>query len=562
MIGFRFLRWILVTAAALGAMATSSFAAGSGAGGAVAKPRLVVVIVVDQFRADYLDRFHDLFGKKGFRRLTDGGADFTDANYDYVPTYTAPGHAAVFTGADPAQNGIVGNSWFDRSTGETHAMVFDPTVHLVTADGVSGQGGAPGPRLLIGTTIGDQMRLANHFRSRVIAISQKDRAAVLPGGRHPNGAYWFDAKRGEFVTSDYYATALPDWVKRFNREHGPARYFGRHWERLRPARDYARAQTRAEEPAAPGRYPALGGVVTGGLRQPGPDFYAAFYMSPFATEQLAELAETAVVAESLGVDDDPDLLAVSFSTPDLVGHTYGPDSQEVEDTYLRLDATIAGLLDFINAHVGLSRTIIAVTGDHGVCPVPEYLQAHGIDAGRVSPKAVEAAVRDALAAHFGKGDWLFAMENSQLFLNDDLIRERKLDPEDMQRVAGDAAMTVEGMAAYFTRAQIENGDLPAGTVAERVANGFDPARCGDVCLVPRPFYFLSEGGAATTHGSPYDYDTHVPVVLFGPGVRPGRYDTACSPCDIAPTLAALLGVEPPPERTGRVLAEAIASSRR
>ncbi len=520
--------------------------------------RLVVVIVVDQFRYDYLERFHDLFGKGGFRRLTDDGASFTDANFDYVPTYTGPGHAAVFTGAMPAENGIVGNSWFDRTTGDVHPMVFDPDVREVTNDGAADRKGAASPRLLIGTTLGDQMRMANRYHSRVVAISQKDRAAVLPGGKRPNGAYWFDSKRGEFVTSDYYSAQLPAWVKRFNADRRPDRFFGKRWERLAPAAAYARAQERSEEPAgSPPADVALGDAVTGGLKSPGPDFYAAFEMTPFASDALADLAEAAVTAESLGVDTDPDLLAISFSAPDLVGHTYGPDSQEVEDTYLRLDATIAGLLDFIDTHVGLSHTIVAVTGDHGVCPVPEYQKAHGIDAGRVSMTDVDAAVRKALASRFGEGKWVRALVNDQIFLDDDLIRTHKLDAEAVERVAGEAAITVHGMAAYFTRAQILDGDLPAGPMAERIKNGFDPDRSGDVCLVTKPFYFPGEGGAGTTHGSGYPYDTHVPVVLYGAGVRPGRYNDACTPSDITPTVAAMLGVQPPPTHTGRVLSEAL-----
>jgi Type I phosphodiesterase / nucleotide pyrophosphatase len=550
-------------ATALAALASLVAPVGAAPGKATAGDvRLVVVIVVDQFRYDYLERFHDLFGKDGFRRLTDNGASFTDANFDYVPTYTGPGHAAVFTGSVPAHNGIVGNSWFDRATGQVHPIVFDPDVRMVTGDGPQGKKGAPSPRLLIGTTLGDQMRMSNHFRSRVVSISQKDRAAVLPGGKRPNGAYWFDAARGEFVTSDYYLPQLPAWVKRFNRDQGPDRFFGKRWERSRPQSAYARAQSKREEPVASSPEDVgLGDALTGGLKKPGPTFYAAFEMTPFASDLLADFAETAVTAESLGVDTDPDLLAVSFSAPDFVGHTYGPDSQEVEDTYLRLDATLAGLLDFIDAHVGLAHTIVAITGDHGVCPVPAYLRAHGIDAGSVSMPDVTSAVETALSSRFGSGTWVRELTNDQIFLDDALIQKRKLDAQDVQRVAGEAALTVHGMASYFTRAQIMGGDLPAGPIAERVGNGFDPERCGDVCLVMKPFYFAGESAAAT-HGSGYPYDTHVPVVLFGPGVRPGRYNDACTPSDITPTLAAMLGVQPPPTRTGRVLTEALSTTPR
>ena len=516
-------------------------------------PKLVLVITVDQFRYDYLERFSQIFGRQGFRRLMTGGAVFTNANYDYVPTYTAPGHAAIFTGAGPAQNGIVGNQWYDRETGKLRVMVSDLSSRMVTDSGVTGEPGVASPRVLIGDTIGDQLRLSNNFHSKVIAISLKDRAAVLPGGHHPNGAFWFDTLRGSFVTSDYYSKELPPWVKQFNSSQGPARYFGAKWVRSLKPEAYRISQDRnmpVQKSVLGTEFPY---TITGGEEKPGAKFHAAFEMTPFASEYLADFAKAAIQAESLGSDEFPDLLSVSFSSPDLAGHFYGPDSQEIEDIYFRLDGVIARLLNFIDSKVGLANTIVAVSGDHGVMPVPEYLESLGFDARRLEAKDIRGAVNDALKQRFGDEKWVLEFVNDQFYLDRKLIAERKLNVSDFERAAGEAALTVPGIVDFFTRTQILEGRMPASNIARRVVNGFCRARSGDVWIVNKPFTFVAEGRLPTTHGSSYNYDTHVPVILFGAGVRPGRYYMECAPTDIAPTLAVLLGIEPPPVRVGRVL---------
>jgi hypothetical protein len=521
---------------------------------ASAKPKLVLVIMVDQFRYDFLERFEDLFGKDGFRRLMNEGAFFTNANFDYVPTYTAPGHAAVFTGSVPAQNGIVGNIWFDRNAGRNRVMVSDNEARAVTMAGIQSQTGAPSPRTLIGTTIGDQMRLSDNFQSKVIAISQKDRSAVLPGGQHPNGAYWFQASDGTFVTSDYYFKTLPAWVQEFNTKNRPDKYFGRKWERALPESAYARTQketTPVQKSPLGEKFPY---TVTGGVDKPGPRFYSTFELTPFASEHLADLAKAAIEAESLGADQFTDLLSVSFSTPDLVGHSYGPDSQEVLDTYVRLDRVLADFLNYIDRKIGLQNTIIAMTGDHGVSPVPEYMQLMGLDAARLSGQAVTTAVTKALNDKFGKDEkWVQAFVNEQVYIEPKLVAAHKASQEEVERIVGEAAITVPGVINYFTRTQIINGNMPQTRLARRVTNGFNRLRSGDVWVITKPFSFFSEGGLGTTHGSPYHYDTHVPVIFYGKGVLKGRRSIECSPSDIAPTLASLLRIEMPSNIYGRVL---------
>src|ERR1041384_827845 len=524
------------------------------------KPKLVLVIVVDQFRYDYLERFGDLFGNGGFRRLMNQGAFFTNANYDYVPTYTACGHAAVFTGSVPSQNGIVGNAFYDRDIGKVRVMVSDDSSHLVTSSGTSQKGGAASPRDLVGSTIGDQLRLASNFRSKVVTVSLKDRAAVLPGGQRPNGAYWYDESTGEFVSSDYYFKELPAWVKTFDKTNKPDRYFGMKWEPALTPDAYKRSQAENLPLQRSALGPHLPLVLNGGEDKPSAKFYGSFQFTPMASEYLEEFGKEAIDAEALGNDEFPDLLSISFSSPDLAGHAFGPDSVEVEDTYIRLDRVIADLLGFIDKRVGVANTIIAVTGDHGVAPVPEYAKSRGYDAARLSSRELIDAVNKALGARFGEGKWVVGFVNDQLYLDQKLIAEKKVNPTEAERVAGEAALTTAGVVRYFTRTQIIEGRMPAGPIARRVMNGFYPKRSGDVSVITKPFCFFAEGGLATTHGSPYNYDTHVPIIMWGAGLAPGKYNAACTPSDIAPTLAALLAVEPPANYTGRVLVEALSEA--
>lgn len=532
-------------------------------GSSQADPKLVVVIVIDQFRYDYLERFKSAFGPAGFRRLVEHGALFTNANYNYVPTFTAPGHAAIFTGSVPAQNGIVGNNWYDRETDSERVMVSDESTRVVTSYGTQSYTKSTrpaSPRVLIGTTIGDQMRLATNFKAKVVALSLKDRGAVLPGGKNANGAYWFDASSGTLVSSDYYFKEMPAWVNRFNGEHRADKYFGRVWNRLLDSKFYEFTQgvTTDVKGSPLGRHFPY--TINGpGEEKPGEEYYKEFQYTPFASEYLADFAKAAIEGESLGSDDIPDLLAISFSTPDLVGHAYGPDSEEVEDVYIRLDQVIADLLEYLDGKIGLTKTLIAVTADHGVSPVPALLSLNHIESSVIEPGKCKDAVNAALSARFGGEKWVLALVNDQVYLNRKMMVETKADPAEVERVAGEALLGVPGIVRFFTRTQILHGQMPEGAIAQRVSNGFSPIRSGDVWLLTKPFAFLAEGEIATTHGSGYDYDTHVPIILFGPEIRPNRYHSECSPSDIAPTLCDLIGVEPPPTRTGRVLAEAIST---
>jgi len=533
------------------------------------RPRLVLLIVVDQFRYDYLERFGDLFVANGLKRLLRDGASWTQSNYDHMPTYTAPGHATMMTGAWPAESGIIGNEWLDRASGKRITSVTDESVKLL--------GGGPNeiassPSRLMTSTVGDELRLATNDRAKVIGISVKDRSAILPAGRHANAAYWFSTTTGNMESSTYYFNELPAWVNTFNAGRPADKYFGAKWERLLPESEYLKRagpdSTPWETVTSSSDTNTFPHTITGGAKGPNTDFYWALDYSPFTNEMLDSFAQQAIVNEKLGQDDDTDVLTVSFSANDYVGHRYGPYSQEAMDAALRVDREIAKLLDFVDARVGLSNTLIAFTADHGVSPIPEQAAALGLPGGRIKAADLFAAIEKALSARYKpQTDYLLRFKeantmrewliNNNLYFNYDALRRDGVNVEEFSQIVCAAALTVPGMARCFTRTQLMRGATSVSDPIERRAlHGFYPARSGDAVLVPEPFKYLADTLTAT-HGSPYSYDTHVPTIIMGPGVNAGRYLEPASPADIAPTLSALLRITPPSNSVGRVLVEAL-----
>lgn len=517
-----------------------------------ARVRLVVAITIDQFRFDYLRRFEDQFGEGGFRRLLKGGAVFTRANYSHVPTVTACGHATFLTGTTPAYNGIVGNDWFDRETGTRVTSVTDRSVKgLGSRDGAGGAS----PARLIGSTLGDEMKLASAGAAKVVGVSIKDRSAILPAGKRPDGAYWFNAASGNLISSSWYFSDLPEWVKAFNRDLRPDRFFGKRWEKLLPEAAYLRSgpdDAGYEKSPLGNKFPY---TLTGGEEAPGPRFYNLFQATPFANDYLVDFAKAAIEGEKLGADEIADLLAISFSSNDLVGHAYGPNSHEVHDITLRTDRSLAELFSYLDRRIGLDRTLIVVTADHGVGPAPEQVEALGYG-GRIEARDLREAVETTLDERFGQEKWVLADVNYNVYFDESVISRLKLTTEEVENVAALALMKRKGISEVFTRTQILSGDLPRTVTAQRVVNGYHPQRNGNLVIVTQPFFLIGEGAVAS-HGTPYGYDTHVPVIFLGSGVAAGEYHQDCSPADIAPTLAALLRVEPPSNSIGRVLAEAL-----
>lgn len=542
------------------------------------RPRLVLLIVVDQFRYDYLDRFGDLFATNGLKRLLTDGASWVDANYDHLPTYTAPGHSTFMTGAYPAETGIIANEWPDRETGKKVSSVSDESARLFSG-GATEQ--AAGPRRLMASTLGDELRLATNDRAKVIGISLKDRSAILPAGRHANAAYWFSAQSGNMVSSNYYFAQLPKWVADFNGTHPADKYFGALWERLLPEAEYLK-RAGADSPPwedigkVAGDTNAFPHKITGGGSGPGRDFYGDFAYSPFANDLLVSFTEQAIVNEQLGQDDDPDVLTVSFSADDYVGHRYGPYSQEVMDVTLRVDRQIGALLDFVDTRVGLKNAIVIFSADHGMAPIPEHAAALGLSGGRILSKDVLAAIRASISVRYNPqskspdptADYILkysddgtmkdGLTNGNLYLNFAALKRDGVNLDEIEQVACQAALTVPGLARCFTRAQLLRGAVSITDPIERRAlHGFYPRRSGDLIVIQEPFKYLIEYAITATHGSPYSYDTHVPLIIMGAGFKPDRYFQAATPADIAPTLAAMLRVQAPSNAVGRLLIEAL-----
>jgi hypothetical protein len=475
----------------------------------------------------------------------------------------------MMTGAYPAESGIVGNEWLDRASGKRITSVTDESVKLL--------GGGPNdvassPSRLMSSTVGDELRLVTNDRSKVIGISVKDRSAILPAGRHANAAYWFSTTTGNMVSSTYYFKELPAWVNTFNAGRPADKYFGAKWERLLPENEYLKRagpdSTPWETVTSTGDTNTFPHTITGGAKEPNTTFYWALDYSPFTNEMLESFAQQAIVNEKLGQDDDTDVLTVSFSANDYVGHRYGPYSQEAMDAALRVDREIAKLLDFVDARVGLSNTLIAFTADHGVSPIPEHAAALGLGGGRINAADLFAAIEKALSARYKpQTDYLLRFKeantmrewliNNNLYFNYDALRRDGVNVDEFSQIVCGAALTVPGIARCFTRNQLMRGATSVTDPIERRAlHGFYPARSGDAVLVIEPYKYLAETITAT-HGSPYSYDTHVPTIIMGPGVNAGRYLEPASPTDIAPTLSAVLRITPPTSSVGRVLVEAL-----
>ena len=508
------------------------------------RPKLVLIVVIDQFRYDYLVRFRQQFVEGGFNLLLKGGANFVDCRYDYATTATCPGHASLFTGTYPNIHGIIGNEWYDRSLRRSVFCAEDLSTKLV--GGPEGPSAAPGfsPHHLVGSTLGDELRAATGFRSKVIAISLKDRAAVMMGGHSPTAAYWFDPESGRFETSSYYLHALPAWVAKFNKESPTKSYCRQTWKAL------------TETPGA------AGGVLgefnpEAGEPCPDPRFMTWLNLTPFMNEIELAFAREAIKNERLGQGSDTDLLAVSLSVNDYIGHRFGPYSPQVADSTLRTDRYLAGFFADLDRMVGMSNVWIALSADHGVAPNPSFILDHKFGAGSAQLSAIRNAVEHALGESFGPGAWVERMDEFYIYLDKAALKARRIQPSQAEDVAAQAAASTPGVMAAFSRAQLMTGNLPNSPLARKASNSFNPQRGGDIFLILNPYAVPVKDPTGTTHGSPWSYDAQVPMILWGSAFKPGVYATPCQPIDLVATLAAVLGLSQPSGTLGAPLTEAI-----
>jgi hypothetical protein len=521
--------------------------------------KLAVLVVFDQLRGDYLTRWNDLFGGDGFHRLEKEGSWFRNCNYPHAGTVTGAGHASLATGCSPCKHGVFSNEWYDRDEGQTVYCATSPKWQRVppaAADAKRSkipQGGTP--ERLMAPTLADALKEATGGKGRVVSLSSKDRGAVFAGGKKPDACYWLDGETGQAVTSTYYRDHLDDWVEAFNKEKRADRWFGKDWIRLRTDIDYEKYSGPDDAPGESLGYSnALQGrtfphPMDGGLKQPGKSYYEVLYASPFGNELLLDLVERAVDAEKLGAHETPDLLCVSFSCNDPVGHAWGPDSQEVLDGVLRADLIVKRLLEQLDAKVGKGRYVLVLSADHGVCPLPEVSLKQGRDAGRIPATALKTGAEDFLQKTFAKKDdhGVPAIEkvmDQYIYLNRAWLKGHDLEQSRVEAALAKWLTEQRGIQAVYTRTALTK-EMPAGdAIGQRVKRSFYLNRSGDVVIVPKPYYLITDRLTGTTHGSPHPYDTCVPLLVYGPGVRVGVRDAAVTPQAAAPILARALGVKP------------------
>ena len=497
----------------------------------VPKPKLVLAIVIDQFRYDYLVRFRADYNS-GFARLLEHGAVFTDAHYVHATTVTAVGHSTFLTGATPSISGIIANDWYERGSKQKVTSVSDGQTKLV--GGGAGREGSS-PRRLLVSTVGDELKMQGGD-SKVIGISIKDRSAILPAGHMADGAYWYDEGSHSWVTSTYYRAELPEWARQVNDEAGYKRFIDAKWLPFDAKGDSAKAFCTMTKGTA--------------VR-----YCGSFEATPWANEMIEEFAERAIDGEKLGHHKSADVLTVSFSANDYVGHSVGPDDPAVRDISIRTDRLLGKLLAYVDKQVGVGNALVVLTGDHGVSPVPEVNQARKMPGGRLTGAAVTDRVSAALSARFGAGTWIVGGSATNIYLNWELMAQKKLDPAEVERVAAEAAGSMEHIFRVYTRHDLLSGQVQQDSVSRAVSVGFFGSRSGDLIVIQDPYYLFEATG--TSHGTPFDYDNHVPIVWMGAGIKAGSYSRSVSVNDVAPTLASILQVEIPSGSVGRVLSEVV-----
>ncbi|MFZ6011167.1 MAG: alkaline phosphatase PafA [Bacteroidota bacterium] len=521
------------------------------------RPKIVVGVIVDQMRMEYLYRFNTKFGEGGFKKLMAQGFLLKNAHYNYAPTVTGPGHASVYTGTTPAVHGIINNEWYDKNLKREVNCVNDPTQKPV---GVAEGRGEVSPWRLLTTTITDELKLATQKRSKVIGISLKDRGAALPAGHMPNGAYWFDTRSGKFITSTYYMTKLPEWVEKFNQLNLPDKYLSQEWKTVYPIEQYVESgpdDTPYEVKMAGKDRPTFPYNVKD-LRKKNGEYDMLTYL-PFADDYLTEMAKAALDGEALGQDDITDFLAVSYSTPDLLGHAMGPNAVEIEDTYIRLDKNIEDLLKTLDAKVGAGNYTIFLTADHAVADVAQYLKDNKIPAGYFNPGNIKALLNEHLKKYFPDRDIVEAIDGEQVFFNQEAFqRDPKTSGIDMliaTELAVNFLLAQEGISNVYPESLIRQGRYDEGGTKGMFIRGYNAKRSGDLILALEPGWYIGTRVPGTTHGSPYTYDTHVPILFYGKGIKKGSSVRYHPITDIAPTLSVLLSIKFPSGCTGQPIAE-------
>jgi len=516
-------------------------------------PKLVVGIVVDQMRYDYLTRFWDHYSDGGFKRLANEGFNCKNNHYNYAPTSTGPGHASIYTGTSPSNHGIIGNNWYDKAS---EKIVYCASDENYTSVGTDAPTGKMSPHWMTVSTVTDELRLFTQQRGKVIALALKDRGAVLPGGHMANAAYWYNGGvEGDWISSSYYMEELPKWVQKFNASDAAEKY-KKPWETLKNIRTYV------ESGADDNTYE---GMFNGETAPVFPHDLPALWdrnnqfdilrVTPYGNSLTTDFALAAIDGEDLGQDAIPDFLAVSYSSTDYVGHEFGVNSKEIQDTYLRLDQDLERLLRALDQKVGNGEYLVFLTSDHGAVDVPAYLKDQKLPAGYMDSQGMSAKFKEFMSFNYGEARLIKNYSNAQFFLDHDAIRNLDMEIKDVQRDIAQELLSYDGISRTFTGYQMEHNEYTQG-IPYIIQNGYNQKRSGDIMLVldPAVVYYSQTG---STHGSPYVYDTHVPLLFFGKGISKGSTAERTEITDIAPTISTILGMAFPNGTSGEPIVEVL-----
>jgi predicted AlkP superfamily pyrophosphatase or phosphodiesterase len=520
------------------------------------KPKLVVGIVVDQMRYEYLNRFEKHYSEDGIKKMINQGFNSKNTHFSYIPTYTAPGHATVFTGTTPANHGIISNNWYDKKINKTVYCVEDENT---TSIGVDGNGGKMSPHRMLTTTLGDQIRLNTQFRGKSIGVSLKDRSAVLPAGHSANGAYWFTGgNNGKFISSSFYMDKLPKWVKDFNKS---TEKYIQTWNTLKPIETYIESDTDLNnyEIGFNGKDNATFPYDLKALA-PKNDGYDILKDTPFGNDMLTDFAMETIKNENLGQDEDTDFLAISYSSTDYVGHNFGVNSKEIQDTYIRLDLNIADLLNFLDETVGQNNYTLFLTADHGAVHVPSFLQDQKIPAGYFDNRQLRRSIKEFVENKFGSAILIEGYSGNEIFFDYDQLEKEDIEADDLQEALYYHLIQYEKIDRVYTRDMIEFSHSNSA-FDQSVKNGFHPKRSGDVIYILEPSVISRGSRKGTTHGSYFSYDTQAPLLFYGNGINNGESYKPSYIKDIAPTIAAMLGIAEPNGTTGQIIEEVISKDK-
>lgn len=516
------------------------------------KPKLIVGIVVDQMRQDYIYRYWDKYGNGGFKKIISEGYFYKNAHFNYVPTYTGPGHASIYTGTSPATHGIIANDWFVK---QTNSMMYCTDDNSVKSVGSDTKAGLMSPKNLLVTTIGDELKLNTNQQSKVFGISLKDRSSILPAGHSANGAFWFDGSNGKFISSTHYMNELPTWVNEFNDKQLAKHYLSKGWNTLYPLSNYTEsiADNNNYEKAPNKKDTAIFPYTY--KKQLDKNNYEILKATPYGNSITKDLALACLKAEQLGKGKQTDMLCISFSSTDYVGHSYGPRSVEVEDVYLRLDKDLEELINTLNTTIGKNNYVLFLTADHGACDVPAHLLDLKIPGGYMNEKELTKTIKSFLVKEFNDS-LVLSLSNQQVFIDETKMTTLKLNKSIVENALANFLLTINGVAEAYPSEVLKYQNYTDGSFKYLIQKGYNHVRSGNVAFSYNPAW-MEYHNTGTTHGASYSYDTHVPLLFYGFSIPKGNSVKKVNIVDIAPTISMLMGISFPNGTTGVPLKEVL-----